>query len=84
VQDNSDQPYTALDILTQSKESDANIPVFMMGSNDTKPENWHGAEAFKASLLCLLSVELCRCQYRICRFSLAAAIDACLLPYFIH
>lgn len=54
VQDDSDQPYTALDFYTQSKEYDADIVVFMMGSNDTKPENWHGGEAFKASLCSLL------------------------------
>lgn len=54
VQDNSDQPYTALDIYTQSKDYNADIVVFMMGSNDTKPENWHGAEAFKTSLCSLL------------------------------
>lgn len=54
VQNNSDQPYTALDFYTQSKDYDADIVVFMMGSNDTKPENWHGAEIFKADLCSLL------------------------------
>ena len=54
VQDNSDQPYTALTLYAQSKDYDANIVVFMMGSNDTKPENWHGADAFKTSLCSLL------------------------------
>lgn len=54
VQDNTDQPYTALKFYTQSKEYDADIVVFMMGSNDSKPENWFGAEAFKTSLQALL------------------------------
>ena len=54
VQDNSDQPYTALDFYTQSKDYDADIVVFMMGSNDSKPENWFGAEAFKTALCSLL------------------------------
>lgn len=54
VQDNSDQPYTALDIYTESKAYDADIVVFMMGSNDAKPENWFGADAFKTSLTDLL------------------------------
>lgn len=54
VQDNSDQPYTALEIYSQSMEYDADIVVFMMGTNDSKPENWHGGEAFKASLCSLL------------------------------
>ena len=54
VQDNSDQPYTALRFYTQSKDYDADIVVFMMGSNDSKPENWFGADAFKTSLCGLL------------------------------
>ena len=54
VQDNSDQPYTALDFYAQSKDYQADILVFMMGTNDSKPENWQGAEAFKASLCSLL------------------------------
>ena len=54
VQDNTDQPYTALDFYTQSKDYAADVVVFMMGSNDSKPENWFGAEAFKTSLCSLL------------------------------
>ena len=54
VQDNSDQPYTALKFYTQSLDYDADIVVFMMGSNDSKPENWFGAEAFRTSLCSLL------------------------------
>ena len=54
VQDNSDQPYTALRFYTQSKEYGADIVVFMMGSNDSKPENWFGEEAFKTALCGLL------------------------------
>lgn len=54
IQDNTDQPYTALKFYTQSKDYDADIVVFMMGSNDSKPENWFGAEAFKTSLCSLL------------------------------
>ena len=54
VQDTSDQPYTALDIYAESKAYDADIVVFMMGSNDAKPENWHGADAFKSALNGLL------------------------------
>ena len=54
VQDNTDQPYTALEFYTQSMDYDADIVVFMMGSNDSKPENWFGREAFKSSLISLL------------------------------
>lgn len=51
VQDNSDQPYRALPHYQESVAYDADIIVFMMGSNDTKPENWFGEEAFKTSLI---------------------------------
>ena len=51
VQDNSDQPYRALPHYEESVAYDADIIVFMMGSNDTKPENWFGEEAFKAALI---------------------------------
>ena len=54
VQDNSDQPYRALPHYEESVAYDADIIVLMMGSNDTKPENWHGEEAFKAALIDLL------------------------------
>ena len=54
VQPNSDQPYTALPHYQESLAYDADVVVFMMGTNDSKPENWHGADAFKADLLSLL------------------------------
>lgn len=54
VQPGSDQPYTALEHYQQSLAYDADIVVFMMGSNDAKPENWFGADAFKSELLTLL------------------------------
>ena len=54
VQDNSDQPYRAVSQYAESLAFDADIIIFMMGSNDTKPENWFGGEAFKTALLDLL------------------------------
>ena len=54
VQDNSDQPYRALPHYEESVAYDADIIVFMMGSNDTKPENWFGEEAFRNALVDLL------------------------------
>ena len=54
VQDNADQPYRATKQYGSSISYDADIIVFMMGSNDTKPENWFGEEAFKTALLDLL------------------------------
>lgn len=54
VQPNSDQPYTALPHYQESLAYEADLVVFMMGTNDSKPENWHGADAFKTELLTLL------------------------------
>ena len=54
VQDNSDQPYRALEHYQNSLAYDADIVIFMMGTNDSKPENWHGEEAFKAAMIDLL------------------------------
>lgn len=54
VQPDSDQPYTELPHYLESLAYDADIVVFMMGTNDSKPENWHGADAFKEDLLALL------------------------------
>ena len=41
-------------IIKKGLAYDADYVVFMMGSNDSKPENWKGAEAFKKDLLSLL------------------------------
>ena len=54
VQDNSDQPYRATEQYASSIAYDADVIVFMLGSNDTKPENWFGEDAFKTALLDLL------------------------------
>lgn len=54
VQNDSDQPYTSLKYYGQSLEYGADILVFMMGTNDSKPENWHGEEAFQEAYLALL------------------------------
>jgi len=54
VQDTSDQPYRALEHYQQSLAYDADIIVFMMGTNDSKPENWRSEDAFKTAVLELL------------------------------
>lgn len=54
VQTDADQPYTALEHYRKSLAYDADILVFMMGTNDSKPENWHGEDAFREDLLSLL------------------------------
>lgn len=54
VQEAADRSYRTLPHYQQSLEYDADYVVFMMGSNDSKPENWKGAEAFRTDLLSLL------------------------------
>lgn len=48
VQDTGDQPYTATKAYKNSLEYEADILVFMLGSNDSKPENWTDEEKFLA------------------------------------
>lgn len=48
VQSTADQPYTKTECYAASIEYDADILVFMMGTNDSKPENWQGSDAFKS------------------------------------
>ena len=54
VQESADRSYRTLPHYQESLTYDADYVVFMMGSNDSKPENWKGAEAFKTDLLSLL------------------------------
>lgn len=73
VQTDSDQPYTALPHYRQSLDFQADILVFMMGSNDAKPENWHDAETFRAQLETLLD------SYGDCRLILCTPATAFFL-----
>lgn len=54
VQDTSDRPYMTLKHYQESLSYDADVVIFMMGSNDSKPENWISAESFQEDLLTLL------------------------------
>lgn len=54
VQEDADRSYRTLPHYRESLAYDADYVVFMMGSNDSKPENWKGADAFRADLLSLL------------------------------
>jgi len=47
VNPEGDQPYVSRDVYKAALEYDADIIVFMMGTNDSKPENWNGYESFK-------------------------------------
>lgn len=46
VQPDGDQPYVITKAYEESRAYEADIIVFMMGSNDSKPENWKGEETF--------------------------------------
>ena len=54
VQEDADRSYRSLTHYRESLAYDADYVVFMMGSNDSKPVNWKGADAFKEDLLSLL------------------------------
>ena len=55
VQVNADRSYRTLEHYEQSLAYDADIVVFMMGSNDSKPINWVDEATFKTDLLRLLA-----------------------------
>jgi len=54
VTSNSADAYVATKLFTQSTQYNADILVFMMGTNDTKPRNWHSEEAFRTDFKKLL------------------------------
>lgn len=49
-----DQPYVAREIYQEALEYDADIIVFMIGTNDSKPENWTDVEGFMEDYVALL------------------------------
>ncbi|MBQ8038550.1 MAG: hypothetical protein IJ274_01515, partial [Lachnospiraceae bacterium] len=54
VNPNGDQPYTGRAIYQESLDYNADILVFMLGTNDSKPENWTDAATFFAQHKALL------------------------------
>ena len=46
VNPEGDQPYISRDVYKAALEYDADIIIFMMGTNDSKPENWTDMDAF--------------------------------------
>lgn len=55
VQSDSNYPYRSHDYFSRSLDYGADIVVFMLGSNDAKAVNWHGAEHFEAEYRSLLA-----------------------------
>lgn len=54
VQEGTSRSYTDQEAYGNSLAYEADVVIFMMGSNDTKEANWLGEEAFKAALCQLL------------------------------
>ncbi len=54
VQPDGDQPYDETGAYHDSLDYEADILVFMLGSNDSKPENWKGKEKFISDYLTTL------------------------------
>lgn len=54
VHPDGDQPYPQSEVHSLSVAYEADILVFMLGSNDSKPGNWKGADEFKEKYLSLL------------------------------
>ena len=46
VNPNGDKPYTSQTVYQKSLDLDADIIVFMLGTNDSKEENWTDADTF--------------------------------------
>ncbi len=46
VNPKGDQPYISREVYQNSLDYDADILVFMLGTNDSKPENWTDADTF--------------------------------------
>lgn len=55
TQKTGDNPYTDTKCYNPSIEYDADILVFMLGSNDSKPYNWIDRESFKNEYIKLLN-----------------------------
>lgn len=58
VQPDGDQPYSITEAYRESIEYEADILVFMLGSNDSKPENWQDEEKFRKDYEALLDTYL--------------------------
>ncbi len=54
VQPDGDQPYNITKAYQWSHDFQADVIVLMLGSNDSKPENWQSAEKFKEEYLKLI------------------------------
>lgn len=58
VNPNGDQPYRSRAIYQESLDYNADVLVFMLGTNDSKPENWTDAATFSEQYKALLDTYL--------------------------
>ncbi|MFR5875709.1 MAG: GDSL-type esterase/lipase family protein [Eubacterium sp.] len=54
AQNSGDKPYTEQKMYNESLEFNADVIVIMLGSNDSKPENWNGEKRFKEQYSALI------------------------------
>lgn len=55
LQKNGDKPYWSLDAFKDVSAFNPQIVVVKLGTNDTKPQNWHGVDPYRIDLLALLN-----------------------------
>lgn len=58
VNPDGDQPYTGREVYQASLDYDADVIVFMLGTNDSKSENWINIDAFMEDYMELLGTYL--------------------------
>ena len=54
IQDSGDQPIRQAQAYGDCLAFDADMVILMLGTNDSKPDNWAGEEAFREALLAML------------------------------
>jgi lysophospholipase L1-like esterase len=54
AQKQGDKPYWTLDAFKEASAFDPHFVVIKLGTNDSKPHNWHGAQPYEADLQALV------------------------------
>lgn len=55
AQNRGDKPYSSLDAYKDVAAFDPQVVVLKLGTNDSKPRNWHGAEWYETDLQALVT-----------------------------
>jgi lysophospholipase L1-like esterase len=55
LQKRGDKPYWTLDAMKDVSEFQPHVVVVKLGTNDSKPQNWHGVEPYKIDLVALIT-----------------------------